>query len=45
MPLKQVDPKEEKPEEEEITIYYDIRNKPEEKQSSIAGYLYYTTVN
>jgi hypothetical protein len=45
MPLKRVDPEEEKPEEEEITIYYDIRHEPEEKQSSIAGYSYYTIVN
>jgi len=45
MPLKQVDPEEEKPEEEEIIICYDIRNKPEEKQLSIAGYSYYTTVD
>jgi hypothetical protein len=31
MPLKRVDPEEEKPEEEEITIYYNIRYEPEEK--------------
>jgi len=45
MPLKQVDHEEEKPEEEEIIICYNIENEPKEKQSSIAGYSYYTTVD
>jgi len=45
MPLKRVNPEEEKPEEEEIIICYNIRYKLEEKQLSIAGYLYYTIVD
>jgi len=45
MPLKRVNLKEEKPEEEEITICYNIRYKLEEKQLFIARYLYYTIVD
>jgi len=45
MPLKQVNPEEEKPEKEEIIICYNIRHKLEEKQLFIAKYLYYTIVD
>ena len=45
MPFKQVNPEEEKLEEEEITICYNIRYKLEEKQLFIARYLYYTIID
>jgi len=45
IPLKRVNLEKEEPEEEEITICYNIRNEPKENQSPTAGYLYYTIVN
>jgi hypothetical protein len=45
MPLKRVNLKEKKEEKEEITIFYNIRNKPKGGKLFIIGYLYYIIIN
>lgn len=43
--VPRVDPKEEKLEKEEITVFYDVKDKAKEEISSTAGYSYYATVD
>jgi hypothetical protein len=45
MPFKRVNLKEKKEEKEEITIFYNIRNKLKGGKLFIIGYLYYIIIN